>query len=81
MNVRRLFVIPILTGTLAVAATLPTFAQNTGAAADRTASARVDTDRGFDWGWLGLLGLAGLFGLKRRPDTDHYTGARTTTTR
>lgn len=24
-----------------------------------------ERDDGFDWGWLGLLGLAGLFGLKR----------------
>ncbi|MEH1910925.1 MAG: WGxxGxxG family protein [Nostoc sp.] len=23
------------------------------------------SDRGFDWGWLGLLGLAGLAGLPR----------------
>jgi MYXO-CTERM domain-containing protein len=24
------------------------------------------TDRDMDWGWLGLLGLAGLLGLRRR---------------
>ena len=24
-----------------------------------------DDDRGFDFGWIGLLGLAGLLGLKR----------------
>lgn len=24
-----------------------------------------ERDNNFDWGWLGLLGLAGLFGLKR----------------
>jgi MYXO-CTERM domain-containing protein len=29
-----------------------------------------DRDRGGDnWGWLGLLGLAGLFGLLRRRET------------
>jgi len=26
----------------------------------------VDNDRGTDWSWLGLLGLAGLFGLRSR---------------
>ena len=32
-----------------------------------------------DWGWIGLLGLAGLLGLRRRSDRD-YNGARRTTT-
>ena len=32
-------------------------------------------DEGFDWGWLGLIGLAGLAGSRRRPEP-----ARTTTT-
>jgi MYXO-CTERM domain-containing protein len=27
-----------------------------------------ERDNDFDWGWLGLLGLAGLFGLKRHED-------------
>ena len=39
----------------------------------------VETDDGFDWGWLGLLGLIGLMGLKRR-DTHHTTTTRTGTT-
>ncbi|WP_442949686.1 WGxxGxxG family protein [Nostoc sp.] len=26
------------------------------------------SDRGFNWGWLGLLGLAGLAGLARNRD-------------
>jgi hypothetical protein len=81
MNVRRLLILPILAGSLAVTAALPASAQNTGASQDKTASARVDTDRGFDLGWLGLLGLAGLMGLKSRNDTDHYTGTRPTTSR
>jgi len=35
-------------------------------------------DNDFPWDLLGLLGLAGLFGLKRR-DRDHgYTGTGTT---
>jgi MYXO-CTERM domain-containing protein len=29
-----------------------------------------DVDRGFNPGWLGLLGLAGLLGLRRRHDTE-----------
>jgi len=39
----------------------------------------ADTDRDFDWGWLGLLGLSGLFGLipRKREENVRYT---TTTT-
>ncbi|MBE9165714.1 MULTISPECIES: WGxxGxxG family protein [Microcoleaceae] len=35
----------------------------------------ADADRGFDWGWLGLLGLTGLFGLipRKREETVRYT--------
>ena len=36
------------------------------AAASQTQNTGRDSDRGFDWGWLGLLGLAGLAGLRRR---------------
>ena len=38
--------------------------------------ATADTDRDFDWGWLGLLGLSGLFGLiprKRNEENVRYT--------
>lgn len=38
----------------------------------------VESDDGFDWGWLGLLGLVGLMGLKRRET--HHTGTHTGTT-
>ena len=34
------------------------------------ASAAVDRDDNMDWGWIGLLGLAGLLGLKRREHDD-----------
>ncbi|MEG3876170.1 WGxxGxxG family protein [Microcoleus sp. herbarium7] len=39
----------------------------------------AETDRDFDWGWLGLLGLSGLLGLmpKKREENVRYT---TTTT-
>ncbi|WP_292742877.1 WGxxGxxG family protein [Nostoc sp. NMS4] len=51
--------------------------RNTGV----TTSERT-SDRGFDWGWLGLLGLAGLAGLRNREkvraysDPDEVTGSR-----
>lgn len=35
-----------------------------------------DTHRGFDWGWLGLLGLGGLAGLRRTPDVVRTTDTR-----
>lgn len=31
-----------------------------------TAETAADDDDGMDWGWLGLIGLAGLLGMKRR---------------
>jgi hypothetical protein len=35
----------------------------------------TDADRDFDWGWLGLLGLSGLFGLmpRKREENVRYT--------
>ena len=37
--------------------------------------AGADTDRDFDWGWLGLLGLSGLLGLipRKREENVRYT--------
>ena len=37
--------------------------------------ASAETDRDFDWGWLGLLGLSGLFGLipRKREENVRYT--------
>jgi len=37
--------------------------------------ASADTDRDFDWGWLGLLGLSGLLGLipRKREENVGYT--------
>ncbi|MCC5606661.1 WGxxGxxG-CTERM domain-containing protein [Nostoc sp. CHAB 5834] len=52
--------------------------RNIGVAASERTS-----DRGFDWGWLGLLGLAGLAGLARNrekvraySDPNEVTGTR-----
>ena len=35
----------------------------------------TETDRDFDWGWLGLLGLSGLLGLipRKREENVRYT--------
>ncbi|HEX2229105.1 MAG TPA: WGxxGxxG family protein [Candidatus Binatia bacterium] len=33
-------------------------------------SAAADREDNMDWGWIGLLGLAGLLGLKRREHDD-----------
>ena len=51
-------------------------AQDTGAAATRTVD-RNDDDT--DWGWIGLLGLAGLLGLRRPRDVVVRDTPRTTT--
>lgn len=32
----------------------------------RANSATTDNNRGIDWGWLGLLGLFGLAGMRKR---------------
>jgi MYXO-CTERM domain-containing protein len=37
---------------------------------------RNDDSRGFDYGWLGLLGLAGLLGFRRR-DVHTHQGTAT----
>ena len=55
---------------LATVVAAPAFAQTgtTGGTGTATTAAR-DYDRdGFDWGWIGLLGLAGLAPLFMRKD-------------
>jgi hypothetical protein len=41
----------------------------------RSDVSNAETDRDFDWGWLGLLGLSGLLGLmpKKREETVRHT--------
>jgi MYXO-CTERM domain-containing protein len=52
---------------------------NAGAQGSSTTNTnRTDDRRGFDYGWLGLLGLAGLLGLRKRDVPDRlHTGTRT----
>ena len=55
---------------------------DTSSTATDTSMSRTHTDdrRGFDYGWLGLLGLAGLLGL-RRPNVVSDTRSDTRTNR
>jgi hypothetical protein len=60
-----------LAAALAFGAPMVAQAQQTAAEdADRDVRTTVDRDDdGGDWGWIGIFGLAGLLGLKRRePD-------------
>jgi len=46
-------------------ATAQTATDTSGTASGDTNATHMDDRRGFDWGWLGLIGLAGLLGLRR----------------
>jgi MYXO-CTERM domain-containing protein len=72
--------------TVSLACSVPALAQSTtsqgssgSGAGSGTASARDTNDNDRDYGWLGLLGLAGLLGMRRRRD-DH-TGVNRSTSR
>ncbi|HEY9729842.1 MAG TPA: WGxxGxxG family protein [Chroococcales cyanobacterium] len=77
-NLSKLLGTAILTGTLAIVPlTLRAEAQTNDAGTSTTSTQTngdvrtADTNRDFDWGWLGLLGLIGLAGLagKRKEPT------------
>ena len=60
---------PVLAGSLLFAAVAGLGTPSQVAAQDQgTSPADRHDDNGFDKGWLGLIGLAGLLGLKRRDD-------------
>ncbi len=75
----------IAAGLAIVPANLPASAQtNTAPGTNSTTTTttprsdvyRADADNDFEWGWLGLLGLSGLFGLmprKREENVRHTT--------
>lgn len=68
----RRHVRPVLAALAAAALTgaaAPLFAQ-TGGVPSETEERRAEGmgNAGFDWNWLGLIGLFGLAGLHRRPD-------------
>ena len=77
---------------IAAALSMPAFAQGTTGTGNSTGSTgamtsssdtsvRHDSDRAFDWGWLGLIGLVGLMGLRKQPDATRLGATRTSSQR
>jgi MYXO-CTERM domain-containing protein len=58
----------VATGLLLGTVNAQTGTDTASTAATDTNTTRTHTDdaRGFDYGWLGLIGLAGLLGLRKR---------------
>ncbi len=65
----------------AVITVLPTSAQTNATNNNRTDTTRVvERDNDFDWGWLGLLGLAGLMPKKRQVEVHQNRDTNTNRT-
>jgi hypothetical protein len=72
----------MLAGSLLLAALAGVSAPSQAAAQDAgTLPADRHDDNGFDKGWFGLIGLAGLLGLKRRDDVHDRNVSRNDATR
>lgn len=74
----RLFM--VVAGLALTTANAQTGTDTSSTATNSMTTTRTDDRRGFDWGWLGLLGLAGLLGL-RRPNVVTETRSGTGTNR
>jgi MYXO-CTERM domain-containing protein len=82
MTVLRQLTIGVLAAGLALGTAAAQTATDTNTAGPNssTTNNRTDERRGFDYGWLGLLGLAGLLGL-RKPNVVNHTHSGTGTHR
>ena len=71
MKLSKHLVLCLVATTLAVGtATAQTGTDTSSTATSNVNNTRTDDRRGFDYGWLGLIGLAGLLGLRRPAGRD-----------